>query len=384
MKKSNKGVSAVSRKIWLRRSIKKDPCVPGKWKKQSIYKLGFAAAYETCTTSTQYFAGTWGNVFRSLLATSIELKWLDNGPGIGRDAKIAYSSLFGRYMARAHLIDRENVRILVPLEIFRKELQKNNLYHMEKKPGKNRLEADWIGLDNRGLVIAEAKGSFNLAKAPWEGDKSVPPLLLGAMKQAERTKIYCSSTGKPLPARYWAVASRWANENNGVDPTTIAWGKGGGKRKGYNNLNVANLILRADLNSLLKGLGHPKIEDLQRKDSGTLVRYDGDFELRVGDQTVGPGFLTAVSSTWNYPLRTEEDVSRFFSFSEFVDHRSPYIAVVSLSSHYISKVIQNQPMEILETSSKIEINEVEEGVCFAKFSGLTVVWLRSLTDFELW
>ena len=379
MNESNQNASSVSRNIWLRRSIRNNPCVSGKWEPQSIIALGYAAARETFTTSTQYFAGAWVNLFQSFLATSTELKWLDNGPGIGRDAKVAYSGLFGRYMARAFLMNKEGVRILVPLETARSEFQRNNTYRIGKKPKSNGLEADWIGLDDNGLVIAEAKGTFDQVKSSWHGNKSVPQLLRGAMDQAKRTKVYINSTGKQLPARYWAVASRWANEDNGVDPTTIAWRKGGGKLKSNDYQKLASILFRVDMDCLLRETGHPQIANLQRHYSGPTNRYDGDRHLVVGDQVLGPGFMTAVGPIESFPLRTIDDVTRLQQIRWMFGNRIPYIAIITLSSRYISNIARGQAEGISDAPSTIKINEIEEGLCIAKFSGLTVAWISPET-----
>ena len=374
----------MHRKIWLRRSISDNPCVKGKWKSQSLHALGIAAAHETFTTNTQSIAGFWANLFQSYLAPSKELRWLDNGPGIGRDAKVAYSGLFGRYMARAHLMFREKIQILVPLEIARKELQKNNIYHIGKSPGSNGLEADWIGIDDEGLVIAESKGSFNSAKSPWKGKKSVPPLLHRAMEQAMRTEVYVSSKGTPLPARYWAVTSRWANEDNESEPTTIAWGRDRGKKDRNDHWKLKSALFRADLSSLMEGLGHPGIDNLQQQDSRSTIRYEGDLHLSVSGQNIGPGFMTVVGPIQSYPLRTIDDVNIFNFYNRIFAGTAPYLVLVSLSSRYINTVLRNQPGEILNFPWKVEINEVGEGLIIAKFAGLKVIWFSPQTPFDHW
>lgn len=352
--------------------------------RQPLYELGFSAALETFTTNTQSLAGIWVKLFQSFLASPKELRWLDNGPGIGRDAKVAYSGLFGRYMARAHLMFRENVRVLIPLEVIRKELQNNNLYYIGKKPGSNGLEADWIGIDDEGLIIAETKGSFDRTKSSWKGNKKVPQLLHNAINQAMRTEVYIKSTGKPLPARYWAVASRWANEDNGVEPTTIAWSRGRVKLEKTDYWNLENLLLRVDLNSLMKGLGHPEIDNLQQKVSGLSVRYRGDLDLMINGQPLGPGFITAVGPIQNYPLRTLEDIEDVHElgiYNWFLSDSDPYIVLISVSSQFIDKVLQNQIDEFHGFPSRIEIKEIEEGLCIVKFAGLTVVWCSLRTNF---
>ena len=70
------------------------------------------------------FAAAWTDLFQSMIAVSQKLRWRENGPGLGRDARIAYSSLLGRYMARAYLTGNEDVRVLVPLDEAKRWLQK--------------------------------------------------------------------------------------------------------------------------------------------------------------------------------------------------------------------------------------------------------------------
>lgn len=84
--------------------------------------------------------------------------------------------------------------------------------------------------------------------------------------------------------------------------------------------------------------------------------------------------MTAVGLNGYVPLRYGHDVNRLRFFHDFLDYRFPYMAIISLSSRYINKILENQVEEILELSSTIEINEVEEGLYIAKFAGLSVAW----------
>ena len=101
----------------------------------------------------------WTSLFADMLCPGSELRWVDDGPGVGRDARIAYSSLLGRYVARAYLTVNQGVCILVLLDVAKDRLR-NTGYSIDKvPPGSRGLQADWIGLDLGGrLVIAEAKG----------------------------------------------------------------------------------------------------------------------------------------------------------------------------------------------------------------------------------
>lgn len=121
------------------------------------------------------------------------------------------------------------------------------------------LHADWIGLDNRRrLVIVEAKGSFDSGTGTWRGPNSIPKVLRNAMQQAQRTKVFRNSAGGPLPAKRWAVASRWANESPRLAPTLLAWDTDGGKLDNVDYWALWKLLHRADLEALMVGLGHPQ------------------------------------------------------------------------------------------------------------------------------
>ena len=108
-------------------------------------------------------AAIWVDLFKSMIMPGRDLRWSGEGPGIGRDARIAYSSLLGRYMARAYLVEYERVSVLVPLDVAKRRL-KGSCYSIEKDPPGRGLEADWIGLDDHGLVIVEAKGTYDISQ----------------------------------------------------------------------------------------------------------------------------------------------------------------------------------------------------------------------------
>ena len=99
-----------------------------------------------------------------MIANGTDLRWIGKGPGVGRDARIAYSSLMGRYMARAYLTTEERVLRLVPLNVAEDRLGQAGFRIERGSPG---YLADWIGWDSDGLVIAEAKGSFDRSVRNW-------------------------------------------------------------------------------------------------------------------------------------------------------------------------------------------------------------------------
>ena len=244
------------RTYWLRQGTSPSSYAQGNQSVLLLSKLGIAAAHETFATATLPLAAAWTDLFANMLAHAGSLRWRENGPGVGRDARIAYSSLLGRYMAREHLTGSEGVRVLVPLDEAKRVL-KGKGYAIRKHPSGPGLEADWIGLDDYGLIIAEAKGSFDKRVKKWHGPDFIPDVLSTAIAQAQRTAVFRGSTSVPLPAKRFGIASRWANEVNQRDPTLLAWRQGGGMLNNADYRDLARLLHRADLEAVLKGLGHP-------------------------------------------------------------------------------------------------------------------------------
>ena len=91
------------RDLWLRRGAPSRSHAPGALSSIQLSELGVAAARETFLTATVPFAAAWTGLFGEMIADCRVLRWRENGPGVGRDARIAYSGLLGRYMARAYL-----------------------------------------------------------------------------------------------------------------------------------------------------------------------------------------------------------------------------------------------------------------------------------------
>ena len=85
------------REVWLRRGAFSGLYAPGRLHPVWLSQFGNAAARETFATATPHMAAIWTDLFRSMTAPGSELRWRGDGPGIGRDARIAYSSLLGRY-----------------------------------------------------------------------------------------------------------------------------------------------------------------------------------------------------------------------------------------------------------------------------------------------
>ena len=107
-------------RVWLRQGGLTNPWPHGSCHGVRLTEVGIAAARETLVTATPHMAAIWTDQFESMVVPACDLQWADNGPGIGRDARIAYSSLLGRYMARAYLTDHAGIRVLVPLDVAKR------------------------------------------------------------------------------------------------------------------------------------------------------------------------------------------------------------------------------------------------------------------------
>ncbi|MGR3321399.1 MAG: hypothetical protein ACU0DK_05670 [Pseudooceanicola sp.] len=325
-------ISTTARSIWLRRI---DPSVTppaaGLWRNIDLPALGHAAARETFMTATPHMASIWTDLFQSILAPGLQLCWREDGPGIGRDAKSAYSSLLGRYMARAYLTAFEGVRVLVPLDIAKRWFEGTS-FEIRKDPSGNGLEADWIGLDGNGLVIVEAKGSHNNALAAWANPTGSPTVLESAIGQVERTAVFRRTPNRKLPSKRWAIASRWGTEQNGRDPTVIAWDPDEGELEGDDYKELERILLQADLQAVATGMRYTYEVGAF---SGFLTVTDGPGDrLRVGNRLMGPGLFAAVGPFGIFPIRTQTDLPRVGQARDLV----PNMALAALSAQYIRSV----------------------------------------------
>ena len=361
--------SVTPRDVWLRRGTPSDTHAPGHWHPISLSELGNAAARETFTTATQAFAAAWTGLFQEMLAAGHDLRWREHGPGVGRDARIAYSSLFGRYMARAYLTGNEDVRVLVPLDEAKRRLA-GTPYSIEKHPHGHGLEADWIGVDGRRrLVIVEAKGSFDRGVRTWLGANHLPDILHSALGQAQRTAVFRTSLSRPLPAKRWAVASRWANEENGLRPTVLAWDPDEGEVDDDDYGALARLLHRVDVEGILEGLGHAEAVQTANLRPPS-PRLAGDMWLRVGDRPLDPGFAAILGPVGIHPLRGRQDLDRV----RLIRDLTPNVALASLSSRYASTILRD-PLAYDEGASDDAVKPSLVGSGrFAQRAGLTVAW----------
>ena len=308
-------------------------------------------------------AGIWTDLFKSMLAQTHELQWLGEGPGIGRDARIAYSSLLGRYLARAYLTEFERVHVLVPLDVAIGRLRRTG-YAIHRLPSSRGLQADWIGFDDSGLVIVEAKGTFDKIKKAWHGPWSAPEIMRSAINQATRTRVVRLRPYCDLPATRWAIASRWATEDNQREPTLLAWPVRGSKddrldEEDYRNL--AKALVRADHDAVISGLGHPlALDEAMDRRSEAAYRAPEDFQLDIGDRPIELGYPAMIGPSGIIPLRSERDRQ----YIDRVRELNYSFVVASLSYRYVMRVSQRAPW----------IDETYTTDLASRRAGLTVVW----------
>ena len=339
--------------------------------------IGNAAARETLVTATPQMAGIWTDLFRSMVTADCDLRWRGDGPGIGRDARIAFSGLLGRYFARAHLVGYEGVRVLVPLDTAKRRLV-GRRYRIGKFPPGRGLEADWIGLDRNGLVIAEAKGTYNEGVRTWIGPNSVPQILRTAVAQAGRTAVFDASTRSRLPAKRWAIASRWATEHNGQMPALLAWDP---EEEGLNEddyRELGKILHGADISAVLRGLGHVEAfgilggTELAGRDAGVL-------RIGIGGRILEPGFAALVWPGGVEALRSMEDIERVRSIRDLISN----VAVVSLSSRYAMNIMNNPSWVDSEEDTDPASKVSEDRGRFSRHAGLSVVWPNISEEIEV-
>ena len=369
-----------TRETWLRRFSSADPNGSGRWHRHRLYAIGNAAARETLVSGTHHMSAIWTSLFADLLCAGTELRWVDDGPGQGRDARIAYSSLLGRYVARAYLTANEGVRVLVPLDVAKRRLQQTP-YSIDKVRSGNRgLQADWIGLDSWGrLIIAEAKGSFDGGKGTWHGP-SCPQLLKTAQRQAKRTVVRCG--GRQLRARRWAVVCRWGTDDNKREPTVLAACDGGDPLDYRDYVALAQHLFDLDRHAVLEGLGHGDAAARLGSDDRPRERLPGDLRLSIRGYDFPWGFPAVAGPFGFRPLRGTDDLVSARTL--LVDSPSPQIAAVSFSSRYASSVPEPTDSQLVgefdEEGDRAHLAIGDDFSDVAEFAGMSTAWLREPND----
>lgn len=150
------------------------------------------------------------------------LTWRGGGPGLGRELRRAYSNIHGRIFARSYLEANEDVNGLLPIEGNNFSFVPGALVRLRN--GKRGDMPDWIGWTATELIVAEAKGTSiggDWEKSFWHGC-ATPQCLRTAQEQVARVQIDLNRYILDVGFKGWSVASRWATEENGLDPWLAA------------------------------------------------------------------------------------------------------------------------------------------------------------------
>ena len=295
-----------------------------------LSSIAHAAAMETLLIDTPHMAAIWTDLFKSLLVCSPEFRWRENGPGIGTDARVAYSGLLGRYLARGYLMMHEGVEILIPMNIA-KEGFKGTEYRITKDPpGKGHL-ADWIGIADRKIVIAEAKGTHDEGKRPWLDGH--PSQLVTAIEQADRTQFFHEKSRTYRPAMRWAVVSRWATEDNKLDPSLLAAYDPGQDLDSDDYQTLAKIIRRISVISVIDAMGHGNIlvkgKDCVRRISETEMR---PIQIDIGHRD---SYIAAVAGPMGLrAVRNQDRLQKWFQLGP-----EGNLTVLLLSTEYVNAVM---------------------------------------------
>ena len=219
-----------------------------------LYDIAHAAILETLQTGLPI--SEFSNQLAALLTGSQDLIWKDNGPGVGRELRRSYSNIHGRFFARAYLEKYEDVRYLIPIE--GNDFSFAGL-KIRLRDGQKGDMPDWIGWDSSGLVVAEAKGTYargNWWKALYGG--ILPQCLQKAQEQVKRVQIDKDGIAFDFKFKGWSVASRWATEKNGLEPSLAAFCTNSGVQTltddARNNIGLA--LQHATFKHIVRGLGY--------------------------------------------------------------------------------------------------------------------------------
>ena len=330
--------------------------------------LGLAAARETFLTDTHEMAGLWTGMFSRRLTESNEFRWRDNGPGIGGDARSAYSGLLGRFMARAYLTEEGGVRLMIPLDEAKRRL-KGSPWSLDKLPQTSGSQADWIGRDGNGYVIAEAKGTYNGTEKRWSTGK--PKELKEAIEQIRNTVMHRS--GKPVPARRWAIASQWATEHNKLTPKILAWDHQEPNIYNSDMSHLDKILFQADTSAILHGMGYSSTieqgEDGFRSLINRLLHTNsGTTLIFLGEEPVEPGFVAFVGPNGIHPLNGIEELTERNRISSDIG-----FVLLSLSRRYVEKGMEG----------KNEWEKPSSGPHWASQAGLTILWVNDHDEIRI-
>ena len=182
----------------------------------SMWWPALAAADETMQGGAM--APAWFRLFRAHLSRleSSELRW---GGDLGESAELrrAYSSLYGRYFARAVLASRLGFTDFVSL--------RRNVTTLPGGVTVTRIAKgdipDWIAWDprSRSYVLGEAKG--NLTGNPEQYLYDEPNCIAAGKSQFARVSV--TSGGRRISTRNWVAANLWSTDVRPRPSVSLLW-----------------------------------------------------------------------------------------------------------------------------------------------------------------
>ena len=184
--------------------------------------LAHANISEAGATATGVPVTTFVSMFDAFLTSNSLLTWQGRGPGMGRELRRSYSNIHGRIFARSYLEKFEKVQGLLPIEGNDFQFGHDAVVHLRED--ENGDMPDWIGWSATNYIVAEAKGTYdsrNWERAFWDG-YAFPQCLQKAQEQVARVQIDLYDYAIDVGFKGWAVASRWATEDNGLKPWLAA------------------------------------------------------------------------------------------------------------------------------------------------------------------
>ena len=162
------------------------------------------------------------SMYEALLTDDTMLTWRGRGPGLGRELRRSYSNIHGRIFARSYLEVNEGVSGLLPIEGNHFSFARSAVVRI--RDGEKGDMPDWIGWNETEYIVAEAKGTYSggdWEKRFWHG-YATPQSLQKAQEQVARVQIDLYGHMLDVGFKGWSVASRWATEENGLDPWLAA------------------------------------------------------------------------------------------------------------------------------------------------------------------
>ena len=225
-------------------------------------------------------------------------------------------------------------------------------------------------------MIVEAKGSSDHTRTTWHHGR--PSILRTAKQQVKTTAVFPKGSQRRLPARRWVVASRWATEKDGLQPTLLVWDPEERNLESDVWRTLLHVLFTAELEVLREGfqLAGPRgVAELQ------------PLQVRVGNYVLPRGAVAVAGPFGIRPIRRRADLSEWWP----VARAHGNVAVMALSVEYEEAVrlLPSDPERSLALLDKMRTDSFGNnqdhdglegpsiGVRAVSRSGLTVVWPRS-------